>query len=115
MKKKRPKFIKVIWLDHHESRSTWAEPTEPAELKAARVESRGWLIAENDECIELSAHRPLDDEDHDWGSPMRIVKSAIHFRSDLQRSDRAPKKPPAVPPTVPPTVPLEILGSPRAK
>lgn len=78
----RPKFIKVIWLDHHVSSATWAEPTSPAELKAARVESRGWLITENDECIELSSHKPLSSGDSAWGSPMRIVKSAIESRSD---------------------------------
>ena len=78
---KRPRFITVRWLDHHRSPETWAAPTPPAELRGAQVESRGWLIGESDEVIELSAHKPLDGC-ADWGTPMRIVKAAIHFRSD---------------------------------
>lgn len=81
----RPKFITVRWYDHHEKDQTWSEPTQTAELKAARVESKGWLIAESegpDGCIELSAHRPMDRDDSAYGRPMRIVKSAIFYRSD---------------------------------
>lgn len=79
---KRPRFITVRWYDHHESDETWAPPKTPEDLKACRVESRGWLIAENDECIEISSHKPLDKDDLSWGRPMRIVKAAIFYRSD---------------------------------
>lgn len=90
-KPKRPKFITVRWLDHHESGETWAVPKTPEELKPARVESRGWLLVENDECIEISAHKPLDSDDREWGRPMRIAKAAIIYRSDR----REPKSEPA--------------------
>jgi hypothetical protein len=78
----RPKYITVRWHDHHEKDETWAEPTPLQDLKPARVESRGWLIGENDECIEMSAHKPMDKDDDTWGRPFRIVKSAIFYRSD---------------------------------
>lgn len=68
---KRPKFIRVRRYDHHEADETWAEPKTIETLKASRVESRGWLLVENDECIELSAHRPLDRDDASWGRLMR--------------------------------------------
>ena len=79
---KRPKYITVRWRDHYEEDGTWAEPTPPAELKGASVESRGWLISENEECIQLSSHRPLDVEDLTWGRPFAILKAAIVSRSD---------------------------------
>ena len=79
---KRPKFIVVRWYDHHEADETWAPPKTPETLAASRVESRGWLLVENDECIEISGHKPLDADDLNWGRPMRIVKAAIYYRSD---------------------------------
>lgn len=84
---KRPKFITIKWYDHVEDNETWSEATKPADLHVARVESRGWLISENDAVIELSNHRPMDNGDAEWGSRMRILKAAIFFRSDT-----APKK-----------------------
>jgi hypothetical protein len=83
-KKRKPRYAKVIFLDHHTSSETWAEPTKPEDLKGARVEARGWIISENEEMLELSAQRPLDDDDAEWGRPFRIVKSAILFRSDVK-------------------------------
>lgn len=85
----RQKFIKVVWLDHFERDSTWKQPTPPAELRAARVETRGWLISENDECIELSMSKPLDRDDLAWGRPFVILKAAIVSRSD----NKKPKQP----------------------
>lgn len=88
---KRPKFITVRWMDHHGSSDTWSDPTEPKDLKPARIESRGWIISENAEMLEISAHRPLDKDDTEWGRPMRIVKSAIFFRSDQRSEERKVK------------------------
>lgn len=87
MAQKHP-FITVRWYDHHEAASTWAEPKDPRDLKAARVESRGWLIAESPTCIEISAHRPLDSDDPEWGRPMRIAKAQIFYRSDKRNARR---------------------------
>jgi hypothetical protein len=72
----------VRWYDHHRSRDTWAEPTPPADLKGSRIESKGWLLGESDTAIEISNHRPMDEDDVDWGTPMRIAKLAIFYRSD---------------------------------
>lgn len=83
---KRPNFIIVKWYDHRESDETWAPPKTPETLAPSRVESRGWLLTENDECIEISSHKPLDKDDASWGRPMRIVKAAIYYRSDQPKA-----------------------------
>lgn len=80
--KRRPKFVTVRYYDHHASADTWAEPKTSEELKPARVEARGWIIGENDTMLELSAQRPMDADDNEWGQPMRIVKAVIFYRSD---------------------------------
>lgn len=84
MRKKRPKLVTVRFIDHHRSSDTWAQPTKPEELRGAKVEVRGWIISENDEIVEISNLRPLDDDDGEWGVPFRVVKSTIFFRSDLK-------------------------------
>lgn len=85
---KRIKFITVKWKDHHESDGGWDKPG--AEPEAALFESRGWLIFENEEIVELSNTRPLNDSSAPdlWGRPLRVLKVAIYYRSD--------KKEPAV-------------------
>jgi hypothetical protein len=39
--------------------------------------------------LEISSHRPLEKDDAEWGRPMRIVKSAIFFRSDMKEKKHA--------------------------
>jgi hypothetical protein len=85
VKKKRPRFTTVRFLDHHTSSETWAVPTKPEELSGAKVEARGWIISENDTVLELSAQKPLDEDDGEWGRPFRIIKSTIYFRSDVKK------------------------------
>ena len=85
MRKKRPKFVKIHFIDHHRSPDTWAAPTKPEELRGAKVEIRGYIISENDEVVEISNLRPLDGDDGEWGVPFRVVKSTIFFRSDLKK------------------------------
>lgn len=79
---KRPRFIKVVWEDHHESDAAWAGAGE--EPCAALFESRGWLIYEDDKIIELSNSKPLNSAGGAdlWGRPLRLVKSALVSRSD---------------------------------
>ena len=76
------KQIKIVWMDHHESENTWANPTPPDKLQPATIESIGWLLGENDIMLEMTSHLSLDKDDNEQGRPMRIVKAAILYRSD---------------------------------
>lgn len=82
MKIKKPKHVVVRWKDHHESDGAWDTPG--AEPGFALFESRGWLIFENEDIVELSNTKPLNNvagEDL-WGRPLRIGKALIYYRSD---------------------------------
>lgn len=94
--RKRTPFIKVVWADHHESDAAW--DTAGAEPASALFESRGWLIYEDDNILELSNSKPLNDAGGKdlWGRPLRLIKSAIVSRSDNKGKADAKEKPKAI-------------------
>jgi len=88
-KSKRPKLVTVVWADHHDSDNAWDTPGQ--EPGTALFESRGWLIFENDEIVELSNTRPRNNVGglDLWGRPLRIAKVGIVSRSDMKAQPEA--------------------------
>lgn len=89
----KPKWARIIWADHADSRETWQEATEPGELQPAFVDSCGWIISENEEVLEMAGDRPMKrtpkgryvfDAEGTWGRVTHIVKAAIVWRSDVK-------------------------------
>lgn len=78
----RPRFITVKWNDHHESDDAWAPAGE--EPQPAQFESRGYLIYEDETILEITNTIPLNEVGGVdlYGRPLRLLKSAVYFRSD---------------------------------
>lgn len=77
----KPKKIEVTWYDHHE-RDGQGAATLRHELKPMTWRTRGYLVEENDEMIEVVRDIPLDRDVTDYGASMRIMKNSIVSRSD---------------------------------
>ncbi len=74
--------ITVRWLDHFDVDSTWSEPTSPADLVPIEVESCGYVVSENEVCLQLAGDRPISEGDDKYGRLAVILKCAITYRSD---------------------------------
>lgn len=85
------KFITVRWNDHHESENAW--DGAGAEPSPAKFESKGYVIHESEEILEITNTIPLNSAagNETFGRPLRIVKSAIFFRSDQRKVKDAAK------------------------
>jgi len=77
----KPKKIEVDWHDHHERHGQGAALTK-TELKPMVWRTRGYLVSENDELIEVVRDISLDPDVTDHGASMRIIKKNIIKRSD---------------------------------
>lgn len=73
-------YITVRWLDHKDHPKSWVEANEHE--PPAHLESKGWLIFEDEFTIQLAGDRPLDKGDNTYGRVGIILKSAIYYRSD---------------------------------
>jgi len=83
------KFITVRWDDHHESDRAWADAGE--DPHPAKFESRGYVLYEDDVIVEITNTIPLNDTagKETFGRPLRILKCAIFFRSDVKEKKDA--------------------------
>lgn len=79
----RPTRIEVDWLDHHERHGQGAALSKN-ELKPMVWRTRGYLVGENDELIEVVRDIPLDKDVNEYGASMRILKCCILKRSDVK-------------------------------
>jgi hypothetical protein len=77
----KPRKIEVDWFDHHERHGQGAALTD-TELKPMAWRTRGYLVSENDNLIEVVRDIPLDNDVTDFGASMRILKKLIIKRSD---------------------------------
>ncbi len=75
----KPKKIEVVWEDHHEN-NDWTEPTDEHRLAPQLIRTRGFLVQENDQMIEVARDIYVGGEG--IGSPLRIMKKCIVKRSD---------------------------------
>jgi len=78
----KPRKIEVIWRDHHDWEKGQVPITPPEELEPMIWISRGFLVSENDEMLELVRDLPMSKGVTDIGAPLRILINSIVKRSD---------------------------------
>lgn len=76
-----PKRIEITWEDHHE-RDGQGAPLAPGELVPMLWRSVGFLVAENENMLELVRDISADAGISDVGASLRILKKNIIKRSD---------------------------------
>ena len=77
----KAKKIEVHWEDHHEKDGT-ADPTDPKHLKPVVWETRGYLVSDNGDMIEVSRDITKTPDTYSIGAPVRIMTKNILYRSD---------------------------------
>ena len=78
-------LVAVEWLDHcTRDGPAWQSMEDVKGLSPAVCYSVGYLINETDQYVTIAAHVGPDDDDHEVGGAMCIVKSCIVRRECLR-------------------------------
>lgn len=98
--KKGPRYVAVIWLDAWKSAGLDISVANVAEHhKPATMETRGWLLKQDDVGVTLANECCLDDDDDDFRGPTfipaKMVKSVEDYPPKKIRKPRLhAEKPP---------------------
>ena len=73
-----PPMVNIVWLDTNEcSVAVWQTKAELLESKPCIIDSMGYLITENEDCLIISADKDFNNEDDIFGRSQVIPKGVV--------------------------------------
>ena len=97
------RFVAVVWLD------AWKSSTDDVTLKTidethkpARMETRGWLLKQDDSGVQIANERCLDEEDQSYRGRTYIPAGMLVSVEDFPKKRATRKKAPSAPVTAQP-------------
>ena len=86
MSNNEPPMVNVVWLDTNEcSLSSWQSKEELLNSTFCTIDSLGYLIADNDDCVIIAADKDKDNEDDLFGRAQVIPRGVIVKVEYLQK------------------------------